>query len=154
MRSRPGPAWTREGPRFSRHSRERVLGRMMRVNRIEKSRLLCSVLVGTALALSLPIPVQGQSGVGIAITAPANGSAVVPGQVVQVTVDPIGGFVISSVLLTTPTGLEDLTAPPFTFSVTVPDEAAGEIVFRALGKDPLGTFATDKSKAAVRDCSE
>lgn len=71
---------------------------------------------------------------GLRITAPAAGSIVAPGTVVQVTVEPLPGRLVSRVLLAgTGVAMTD-EASPFTFDLPIPADAAGDFFLTAVGR--------------------
>ena len=80
------------------------------------------------------------AGTGIQITNPANSSTVAPGQTVTVTVQPDAGLTLDSLALIVPGDVQQRTAAPWTFSVTIPASAVGPFGIAAAGKDTGGTF--------------
>ncbi len=96
------------------------------------------------------MPYQADALNGITITSPATGAIVVPGQAVQVTVQPVGSFTISSILIVTPVGVQLVEQPPFTTTITIPSTAVGSLMIRALGKDSSGTIVSSDITITVQ----
>ena len=94
----------------------------------------------------MPSNLRGQTD-RVKITAPANGSVVAPGDSILVTVI---GKNLDSVFLSTPIMGETATKPPFTFTLTIPNDAAGSLPILALGKDRSGNLHTDQITIIVQ----
>ncbi|MFQ5804524.1 MAG: hypothetical protein ACE5JQ_16670 [Candidatus Methylomirabilales bacterium] len=60
------------------------------------------------------------------------------------------GSGLDSVLLSTPILVEEATEPPFTFTLTIPNDAAGPLPILAVGKDRSGTFHRDRITITVQ----
>ena len=82
---------------------------------------------------------------GIKIAEPLDGTSVVLGKEIKVTVEAVGGFVIKEGWA----GIDDypeqeLATLPATLTFTVPNEAAGAVILHVLGKDAGGSFVLEK----------
>lgn len=79
---------------------------------------------------------------GIRITEPINGTTIVPGQQIKVSVEPVGGFLIKegAIGIASSDVQYDLTNLPATFMITIPQEVTGQIYLSAFGSDGNGIF--------------
>jgi hypothetical protein len=90
-----------------------------------------------------PVPIRmAAAGTGIQITSPADGSTAAPGQTVTVTVQPDADLTLDAMMLTSPSDVQELTAAPWQFSVTIPQQAVGPFQVAVVGKDNGGNFYT------------
>ena len=116
------------------------------MNRTLRFLIFVPVLVVIFAVVAVPSTLRGQTD-PVKITGPANGSIVAPGDSVLVTVI---GENLDSVFLATSTIGETATKPPFTFTLSIPNDAVGSMLILALGKDRSGNMHTDEIKIIVR----
>ena len=113
------------------------------------------MIAGAAYTLILApaTPVWGQEP-GVEIISPADGSIVSPCQVLQMEVQPVGGFVVKAILLASPFDGRTFSAPPFVVDVSVPIEAAGSFNLVALARGTSGHLASDTISLIVQQVAD
>jgi len=125
--------------------------KVMRLMNVIFHRFFWVIISFCVLSLTVLGGVSFAESEGIKITEPLDGSTVIPGQEIIVTIESVGGFEFESGLLGIPRFFqEELTALPATFTVTIPNEVAGKILIHTIGKNTSGQFVGDEITLTVQ----
>ena len=84
-----------------------------------------------------PFSTEGETE-GLVITSPTEGAIVTPGEIVTITVEPLPGKLVESVLLIGPDVAMTDNEAPFNFPLELPLEAVGNFEISAIGKNSDG----------------
>jgi hypothetical protein len=96
-------------------------------------------------------PVSGWAAPGIKITQPDNGTVVTPGQVVDVTVDAVGGFVCADGMIVANNFFDSqFSALPANFNITIPKGDYPSMQIMAVAKDQNNNFVSDNATLAYQ----
>jgi hypothetical protein len=109
-----------------------------------RMRAVACMIVGVFAAATVPMLSARAQSPSLAITSPAPGVVVEPGQQITVAAQATNGFAPVMVLIVAPSQSAQLSASPFSTSLTIPSNTAGPFTIGAFGRDGTGTILSDQ----------